>query len=141
MILLDTDHLSILNLPGTPRAEALMAHIAEATEERINITIISVVEQFRGWAADINRARGVDREIRSYARLSQFVEILRGITVVAFDAQAADEFVRLRCFGFRIGTMDLKIAAIAVANDALLLTANRRDFAKIPGLRFENWLV
>ena len=36
--------------------------------------------------------------------------------------------------------MDLKIAAIARANDALLLSANRRDFAKVPGLRVENWL-
>lgn len=27
-----------------------------------------------------------------------------------------------------------------LANDALLLTANRQDYARIPGLRFENWL-
>jgi tRNA(fMet)-specific endonuclease VapC len=40
----------------------------------------------------------------------------------------------------RIATLDLKIAAISVASNALLLTANRRDFEKVPGLRFENWL-
>ena len=34
----------------------------------------------------------------------------------------------------------LKMACIAVANNALFLTANRRDFEKVPGLRFENWL-
>jgi tRNA(fMet)-specific endonuclease VapC len=34
----------------------------------------------------------------------------------------------------------LKTACIALENDALLLTANRRDFEKVPGLRFENWL-
>jgi tRNA(fMet)-specific endonuclease VapC len=35
----------------------------------------------------------------------------------------------------------LKIASIALANDALLLTANRRDFEKVPGLQLENWLA
>ena len=38
-------------------------------------------------------------------------------------------------------TMDLKIAAIALVNDATLLTANKRDFEQVEGLRFENWLV
>jgi tRNA(fMet)-specific endonuclease VapC len=36
--------------------------------------------------------------------------------------------------------MDLKIAATALVNDALLLSANRRDFERVPGLRVENWL-
>ncbi len=36
--------------------------------------------------------------------------------------------------------MDLKIASVALVNEALLLTANRKDFEKVPGLRFENWL-
>jgi tRNA(fMet)-specific endonuclease VapC len=36
--------------------------------------------------------------------------------------------------------MDLKIASIAVSLNSVLLTANTRDFASIPGLRIENWL-
>jgi tRNA(fMet)-specific endonuclease VapC len=36
--------------------------------------------------------------------------------------------------------MDLRIAAIALANDALLLSANQRDFGKVPRLRVEDWL-
>jgi tRNA(fMet)-specific endonuclease VapC len=40
----------------------------------------------------------------------------------------------------RIGTMDLKIASICLAHDALLLSRNRVDFEKVPGLRVENWL-
>jgi tRNA(fMet)-specific endonuclease VapC len=36
--------------------------------------------------------------------------------------------------------MDLKIAAIALVNQALLLTANRRHFERVPGLKSENWL-
>jgi tRNA(fMet)-specific endonuclease VapC len=40
----------------------------------------------------------------------------------------------------RIGTMDLKIASIALANDATVLTCNARDFGKVPNLRIEDWL-
>jgi len=34
----------------------------------------------------------------------------------------------------------MKIAAITLAHGAALLTRNIADFAKVPGLRFENWL-
>ena len=37
------------------------------------------------------------------------------------------------------GTMDLKIAAITIANDATLLTRNVVDFQRIPNLRIEDW--
>jgi tRNA(fMet)-specific endonuclease VapC len=36
--------------------------------------------------------------------------------------------------------MDMKIAAIALASDAVLLSANLRDFRQVPGLKVENWL-
>jgi len=44
------------------------------------------------------------------------------------------EFERLRQEGVRIGTMDLKIAAIALANDAPVITRNTQDFARVPNL-------
>lgn len=37
--------------------------------------------------------------------------------------------------------MDLKIASIALANDATVLTRNARDFGKVPNLRIEDWLA
>lgn len=40
----------------------------------------------------------------------------------------------------RIGTSDLKIASIALVENAVLLTANTQDFERVPGLQFENWL-
>jgi len=61
--------------------------------------------------------------------------------ILPFDDRAADEFKKLRGQKVRLGTMDLKIAAIAFVNDALLLTANLRDFERVPRLRIENWLT
>ncbi len=37
--------------------------------------------------------------------------------------------------------MDLKIAAIVLANDSMLLSRNLSDFRKIPGLKVEDWTV
>jgi predicted nucleic acid-binding protein len=39
-----------------------------------------------------------------------------------------------------IGTLDLKIASIALEHAAMLLSANARDFEQVPGLRVEDWL-
>ena len=54
--------------------------------------------------------------------------------------RAAHLFRDLRALRTRIGPMDLRIACIALAHDATLLTRNVADFRQVPGLRFENWL-
>jgi tRNA(fMet)-specific endonuclease VapC len=59
---------------------------------------------------------------------------------VPFDEAAARRFDDLRRQKLRIGSRDLKIAATALVNHALLLSANRTDFDRVPGLRVENWL-
>jgi tRNA(fMet)-specific endonuclease VapC len=61
--------------------------------------------------------------------------------VAPFDEAAANMFDELRAKKVNIGSCDLKIAAIAIVNDATLLTANTIDFEKVPGLRFESWLA
>jgi len=61
-------------------------------------------------------------------------------TVLPFGDQAADRFEDLRRDGVRIGSMDLKIASIALRHEALILSANLRDFRQVSELRVENWL-
>jgi tRNA(fMet)-specific endonuclease VapC len=45
----------------------------------------------------------------------------------------------LRKERIRIGTMDLRIASIALAEGAAVLTANATDFDKVPGLTIDDW--
>ena len=69
-----------------------------------------------------------------------FLKFYQAFEIVPFDEAAAHQFDGLRRQTLRIGSRDLKIAATALVNNALLLSANRADFEREPGLRVENWL-
>ncbi len=141
MILLDTDHLTVLMFPENPRCGSLTAHMAASDDPDFATTIVNAEEQLRGWLAKINRQRTPHEQIPPYDRLRKLLDFLRPFSLIAFDGQAADEFERLRKAKVRIGSMDLKIACIALVRNALLLSANLRDFEKVPELRVENWLT
>ncbi len=65
--------------------------------------------------------------------------------ILPFDEAAAERYGPMRAGleadGRRLAEPDLRIAAIAVSRDATLVTGNIRHFARVPGLRVENWLV
>jgi len=94
----------------------------------------------RGWLASVAREKTVSRQVFSYDKLIELFRFFEAFEFVRFDSEAAEIFDELRNRKIRIASMDLKIASIAIAQNALLLTANRRDFEMVPGLRFENWL-
>jgi tRNA(fMet)-specific endonuclease VapC len=140
MILLDTDHVTVLAHPTDSRHGFLTARMQAASEQTFGIPIISAEEQLRGWLAEIRRRQNVRQQITAYERLAKLLKFLAEWELPGFDNRAADEFARLRKERIRIGTQDLKIASIALAQGALLLSANVRDFRQIPGLGVENWL-
>ena len=141
MILVDTDHLTLLKYPDSERGVRLNARLdAQPPDEVVAISIISVEEQMRGWLAAIAKERHARRQVFAYSELARLFDYFRAFTILLFDERAADQFESLRAAKIRLGTMDLKIAAIALVNQALLLSANHRDFERVPGLRVENWL-
>jgi tRNA(fMet)-specific endonuclease VapC len=140
MIVLDSDHLSILQQPESPQFTRLIQTLENSEDQEITTTVVSLEEQMRGWLAAINRKQDVHDQTRYYARLAGLIEFYSHWRVLPFDEAAASRFVEFRQSRIRIGSMDLKIASIAVSKGALLLSANLRDFEKVPGLRLENWL-
>jgi len=140
MILLDSDHISVLQVPDNDRRTRLLQRMSAAGEERIGTTIITVEEQMRGWLASVAKERTFARQEYSYRKLRGLFDFYGGWEIIDVDGAAVFAFEELQRQKIRIGTMDLKIAAIDIACDALLLTANRRDFEQVPALRFENWL-
>ena len=139
MLILDTDHLGEFDEASV--AGARLNQRLLATREELAATIISVEEQFRGWAAQIHRLHADPHaQISAYARLKRRLEFYADWKVLPWDSRSADLFVNLRSQSLRIGSMDLKIACIALTHDATLLSRNTADFSKVPGLRIENWL-
>ena len=138
MLILDTDHISEIERNSTEgrRLQERLDNSAEA----ISITIVSVDEQLRGLLNLIKRSRLPDERIRRYRRLRNYVEDLTAWGILDWDPASEAEYARLQVHRLRISTMDLRIACIAIANNATLLTRNLRDFQKIPNLRVENWL-
>lgn len=140
MIVLDTDHFTILSAPPSDRRSALEGRLRAAAAPDIAPTIITFEEQVRGWMAQIHRLRDPVRMVRPYSRLLALANTFRSWVIVPFDERAAQEFARLRSAHRRLGAQDLKIAAITLTRSALLLSANLQHFRQIPGLRVENWL-
>jgi tRNA(fMet)-specific endonuclease VapC len=135
MILLDTDHLSVVINSRSPAHADLIARL-EHTPESYAVPVICVEEQCKGWLAKIHRLRSVHEQIGAYENLKLLFHFFRKWGIASLDSAAAHVFDQLRKKKIRIGSQDLKIAAIALSMDALLLSANLRDFRKIPGLRW-----
>ena len=139
MILLDSDHLTVLKYRGSERFVRLTERLSAVVGDPVGTTIVNIEEQMRGWLASLARS-AVVRQVPAYRELAALFDFFSRFHVAHFTDDAATRFQDLRADGVRIGTMDLKTACIALGHHALLLTANRKDFEKVPGLHFENWL-
>ena len=133
--LLDTDHLTLIQR-GEPNVSA--RYLATPREERV-ASVISFQEQMRGRLAVINRLTDADQLSSAYRFLREVQSFYCGLRMLDFDNAASANFELLRKMHGRLGTMDLRIAAIALAQSAILVTRNTQDFIAIENLKLENW--
>ena len=95
--------------------------------------------KLRGRLDRVRRARSDAEVVRAYRSLLATFLYFRTITIIDFGEQAQMMFQHLRAQRMRMGTLDLRIAAIALSQEATLVTRNRQDFAGIPALNIEDW--
>ncbi len=128
--LLDTNIVS--DLVRHPQGRAA-AKIAELGEDAVATSII-VAAELRYGAAKKGSVR----------LASQLETILGALEVIPFEAPADTTYgnarVALEAAGTPIGGNDLLIAAQALALDMVVVTNNEREFARVDGLKVENWL-
>ncbi len=140
MIIFDTDIFSIAQKPENPVALRVHSHVIMLPKDvQVGTTIISYDEQTRGWFKYFRAARTRSEQLNAYAKLFQHLVDWRGANVFPFDERAANVLDHLVALKLRIGTNDLKIAAIVLSLNGTLITRNVRHFDKIPNLRVEDW--
>jgi tRNA(fMet)-specific endonuclease VapC len=138
--ILDTDHLVVLQQRSRPAYDKLTARLAQADADEIFASIISFHEQMQGWLAFLHRSRSPSQIVMAYTELHEIGRSFFEMNVLLFSDDAQDRFDQLRKQRVRIGTMDLRIASIALVTGATVLTSNTRDFEKVPGLTIEDWM-
>lgn len=88
---------------------------------------------------------GVQQSARKTDNLAELERFLNFVLVLDWPEKAARKYGAIRSHlqrqGTPIGPMDLMIAAHALSQDAILVTNNTREFARVPGLRLENWIA
>lgn len=98
------------------------------------VTSVVVAGELRTWVAK-NRSARLDRLVAT---------TLIAIPVRPLGPEVADIYgtlrIQLESAGKPIGSNDLWIAAHALALDAIMVTDNVREFARVPNLLVQNWL-
>jgi tRNA(fMet)-specific endonuclease VapC len=131
----DTDCLTLLL-----RGQAEICRNATAHDPaELALPIITVEETLTGWYSQIRRAKKDDQLVRAYTALQQAVEFCSHVRILPFDLESLRLFHELHSHNPRLGKNDLRIAAIVLAHDAVLITRNSRHFKNLPGLRLEDW--
>lgn len=135
MICLDTNAaISVLSGLATP----VRSRFEEALKGAETLAVSSIV-LFELWF-------GAEKSARREGNARKLAELVASpLDVLNFDEddarEAGDIRADLRRKGTPIGPYDVLIAAQARRRDALLVTANVREFARVPGLRIEDWSV
>jgi tRNA(fMet)-specific endonuclease VapC len=135
LYILDTDHLSLYQRNPNLFQEQLKT----TPPPEIVTTIITAEEQLRGRFLQISQAKVMLARTNAYRHLRLAIESLNEYRLLDYDAQADAIFTALRQEKLRIGTNDLRIAAITLAIGGTLLTRNLADFSQVPELKIEDW--
>lgn len=138
MIAFDTDILGDI-LQGKP---AYVARASVIPADQQTVPVVVAEESLRGW---LNLVRQADAgKVKTtlehaYARLVKCIRFLGAVNLLPYTPDAHQKYAELRSLKLRIGTQDLRIAAICIAHDVTLVSRNKRDYELVPGLKLEVW--
>ena len=134
--ILDTDHVTALQHKN-PR---VLHRIDLIDKSQIFVTIITLEEQMKGRFNIINRSNNNPQELPlAYYGLRQTFDFFIKMNLLDFDHRALIHYQNLKKQKIRIGSQDLKIAAIALTHKMTLTTRNTKDFCQMIGLTLEDW--
>ncbi len=141
MYVLDTDYVVLMQRGDGVELRRLLQRMAVHPGNAFFYPVIAFHEQMLGANAYIARARTRQNVVRGYGMLQQVLTDFSLAQVLPFDEPAARKFDEMRSQRVRVGTMDLRIASIAMSRGMTVLTRNLVDFQSIPGIVVEDWTV
>lgn len=124
MFVLDTDHATFYQQGHS----ALGKHLSLLSPGELATTIVTYEEQVTGRLALVRRAKTSAQRQQAYFWLGRTLDFFCRMPVLQFDERAAGTYQNLAALQLRIGTQDLLIASLVLANQATLLTRNLRDY-------------
>lgn len=138
MFILDTDSIT-----HHQHAHAVLsARVSSTPAAQLFTTSITVEEQLQGRLSYLNTHRQHPRQLaQGHSALVRTVVYCNQWNILIFDEQADTMFRQLRRQRIRIGSQDLRIAAIALPHGFTVVTRNRRDFVQVPDLPIADWTV
>ncbi len=135
LYVLDTDLLTLYY-----RGDSFVVREVDARAPTdLAISVITVDEQLTGWYTLTRRARLPEEIARAYANLGDAVLRLAKWRILPYTELAIAKVAELKTRKLNVGLMDLRIAAIALEHGAVVITRNRRDFIRVPGLNVVDW--
>ena len=138
MTTFDTDILSLILLG---QSSYLRKFEAVPLKQRY-VTIVNCEEVLRGRLHAIRSSettKKADLLMLKYELLHSSLDQLGRLQVLPYNQLSHGLFTKWRATKLRIGTQDLRIAAICVAHDATLVSRNQRDFDKVSELKLSVW--
>ena len=138
-LILDTDHVSLI-LRGDNKLRERAVR-----EANLSITVVTFQEVFNGWTTRINQAKPDEDFVALYSRLHSAIDYFKQTEILNFDSDSDMVFRSLLKNNppLRKARLqwDMRIAAIALANDATIVTRNTKDFTQVPSLKVIDWTV
>lgn len=135
--ILDTDHISLLQR----NHQNVKRRILLIDPNEIFVTIVTFEEQMRGRLNQIKQASSQEALITAYNALRETIKDYESLNLLDFAKAASFCYTNLLSQRIRIGSQDLRIAAIALSVDGIVVTRNQQDFAKVPNLQTEDWTI
>jgi tRNA(fMet)-specific endonuclease VapC len=120
----------------------VLARLSALPPPTLFIPVVVVEEVLRGRLNVIRRAQAGQGPLTleaAYGYLESSVVDFRRFQILPYTPAAHPLYLAWRAAKIRIGTQDLRIAAIAMAHGATLVTRNARDYQLVPGLALDVW--
>ena len=138
--ILDTHTVTLLQYENNQMIQRIRA----VGNSSIFVTTITLEEQLKGRLAIINKCNS-NKNLQGLASAHRNLKLTQNffcsVNLLEFNQAACESYQKLRQQKINSGSQDLRIAAIALVNQAIVVTQNEKDFIKVPNLSIEDWTL